>query len=522
MEKGNRNSNVAIDQLQFPIALDTSPQDSMYLGLSHQNLSFHQALAELIDNAISAQTKGFFTIEVHLTKDGNRIHVVVADNGSGISLSDLKSRVMRLGGKGAHCGRLNEHGYGLKNSLCRLTENRLPWEILTRDAFAPPDTWYLIPGPFRSGMFANFDNGSKWERHILKARGETGTRVFVQTTFEYFRTLYRRADHFEPLVERLFEHLGVIYRGYLLDRRNILWLRWRASPHDTWCEDSVQPIEIPYGESQNREIKVTVGDKEITVQYMWGWVDEEKRDRMVGRPYPLKIYYQANQRTQGVDIRLKGRIISPHTLTEIWDLERHPDLNKFAGEIIIESEQFSSVNNKTTLDEQNLFWQALRDKLRESDFTPPVFKQIRRQTEEDIKLMLRNQLPHLVPDSKVDLDFVTWPGMGVKVDLLHTLASGEQHVYEVKARDLTPQDVYQLVMYWDGRVKDGVPPKLGRLVGISAPPTSVKEMIDYWNTRKDANGNPYHLELKASQELLGDISPTALPAKRRRKAQSRH
>jgi len=111
--------------------------------------------------------------------------------------------------------------------------------------------------------------------------------------------------------------------------------------------------------------------------------------------------------------------------------------------------------------------------------------------------------------------------MGVKVDLLHTLASGEQHVYEVKARDLTPQDVYQLVMYWDGRVKDGAPPKLGRLVGVSEPPTSVKEMIDYWNTRRDANDNPYHLELKASQELLGDISPTALPAKRRRKALSR-
>jgi len=101
------------------------------------------------------------------------------------------------------------------------------------------------------------------------------------------------------------------------------------------------------------------------------------------------------------------------------------------------------------------------------------------------------------------------------------LASGEQHVYELKARELTPQDVYQLVMYWDGRVKDGMPPRLGRLVSVSEPPTSVKEMIGYWNTRKDANGNPYHFELKTSKELLGDIAPPFPPTKRRRKAAPR-
>lgn len=508
--------------LEFPLILDTSPEDSMYLGLSHQNLDFHQALAELIDNAISAQTQGFFTIEVHLTKDGDCVHVVVADNGSGISLSDLKNRVMRLGGKGKHTGRLNEHGYGLKNSLCRLTENQLSWEILTRDSNTPLNEWYSVPGPFRSGMVATVDNGSRWNQDILKAHGDTGTRVFVQTKFEYFRTLYRRADRFEVLIERLLEHLGVIYRGYLSDRRNTLWLRWRANPQNTWNEDPVQPIEIPFGESQTKDIKVTVGDKEATVRYTWGWIDEEKKDRMTGRPYPLKIYYQVSQRTQGVDIRLRGRIVTPHALTEIWNLERHPDLNKFAGEILIESEEFSSVNNKTTLDEQNPFWQALKEKLQESDFTPPQFKQVRRQDEEEIKLRLRDQLPHMVSGSKVDVDFVTWAGMGVKIDLLHSFPSGEQHVYEVKARELTPQDIYQLVMYWDGRVKDGLPPKLGRLVGVSKPSTSVKEMINYWNTRKDANGNPYRFELKTSRELLGDVSPPTRPTRHRRKSTPSH
>lgn len=515
---------MATQQTEFPLALDTSPEDSMYVGLSHQNLDFHQSLAELIDNAISAKTQDFFTIEIHLTKDGDLIHLVVADNGSGISLPDLQTRVMRLGGKGERSGRLNEHGYGLKNSLCRLTENRLPWEILTRDSIAPPNTWCSVPGPFRSGMVANFDDGSRWDRDILKANGETGTRVFVQTSFQYFRTLYRRvrADHFDSLVERLLEHLGVIYRGYLSDRRNTLWLRWRANPQDTWNEDPVQPIEIPYGHSQTRDIEVTADGREVTVQYTWGWIDEEKRDRMAGRPYPLKIYYQANQRTQGVDIRLRGRVVTPHVLTSIWGLERDNHLNRFTGEIIIESEEFSSVNNKTTLDEQNLFWQALKEKLQEGTFTPPQFKQLRRQDEETIKAALREQLSHIVAGSQVKIDFPTWAGAGVKIDLLHIMASGEQHIYEIKARELTPQDVYQLVMYWDGRVKDGVPPKLGRLVGVSEPPTSVKEMISYWNKRKDANGSPYRFEPKTSAELLGDIAPTPPPVQRRRRTTPPH
>jgi hypothetical protein len=107
--------------------------------------------------------------------------------------------------------------------------------------------------------------------------------------------------------------------------------------------------------------------------------------------------------------------------------------------------------------------------------------------------------------------------MGVKIDLLHKLHSKEEHVYEIKARELSPQDVYQLVMYWDGRVKDGIPPTLGRLVGISEPPTSVKQMIEYWNTRKDANGSPYHLETKTSGELLGDIAPASTPIHHRHK-----
>ncbi|MBN1643943.1 MAG: sensor histidine kinase [Dehalococcoidales bacterium] len=503
-----------------PIILDTSPEESMYQGLSHQNLDFHQALAELIDNAISAQNHDFFSIEVHLTRVNEFVDIMVADNGTGISLNDLQYRVMRLGGKGEKTGRLNEHGYGLKNSLCRLTENKLGWEILTRSAEAPQDIWFSVPGPFRSGMVAMFDDGSRWNRDILKSNGETGTRVFVRTTFEYFRTLYKRLNHFdERMIERLHEHLGVIYRGYLLDRRNTLWIRWRSDPKDAWSDFSVQPIEIPYAESKTKDIKVKFGSKESNVKYEWGYIDEEKRDHHTGSPYPLKIYYQANMRTQGIDIRFRGRVVNAHAFTEIWDLERDNHFNYFTGELIIDSDNFSSVNNKTTLDEQNPFWQALRVSLNDSEFEPDEFKHIRRQDEEAIKEMLRKQLPNIVNGSKVTPDLVTWAGMGVKIDLLHTMPNGETHIYEIKARELSPQDVYQLVMYWDGRVRDGFLPTLGRLVGVSDPPTSVTQMLEYWNRRKDANGNNYKFDTKTSRELLGDIAPSkhALSSRMKRK-----
>lgn len=503
----------------FPVKVDTTPDESMYVGLSKQNLDYHQAIGELIDNAISASTQPFFTVEVHITQDGDIVHTVVADKGTGISLGDLRDRVMRLGGKGTNIGRLNEHGYGLKNALCRLTENRLPWSILTRDSeAAQSDMWYRIKGPFKSHMVVDRDDGAHWTRDIVRAHGDVGARVYVDTSFNYFKTLYRAADRFDSLIPRLLEHLGVMYRGYLqADPTNTMWLRWRPSPSTDYTDAVVKAIEIPWGDRETRELTVDVDGRKVTAQYTWGWLDTEKAERTTGTPYPLRIYYKGNQRTQGVDVRVRGRVILSHALSEIWPgIPRHNDLNAFVGELLLDAPEFATVNNKTNLNDHNPYWQVVKDLLQDTKYQPQKFSTIRRQDEGQIKDLLAKHLEALVPGSQVHRDFPTWEGAGVKIDLLHKYANADEHVYEVKARELTPQDVYQLVMYWDGRAKAGVTPKLGRLVGVDIP-DSVEIMIAYWNARKDANGTLYRLEVRTSKQLLPEARTPPAQRKKGRK-----
>ncbi|MBE9502456.1 MAG: sensor histidine kinase [Dehalococcoidia bacterium] len=488
----------------FPQPINTEPDDILlYKGLARQNLDFHQCLGELIDNAISAQSGEYFTVEILIQKEGDDLHLTVADDEKGISLEDLTQRVLRLGGKGTELGVLNEHGFGLKNSLCTLTGNERPFHILTRDERASQlNHYYIAHGPFSRNMQAELDTESNWLKDLTKCRGDTGTRVYAQTTFSYFRSLYPRGNYLETLIERLMEHLGVKYRGYLKDPRNTIWIRWRDGTSD-WQDESIKTIEIPFSASHSKRFDVRVGNNTEQAWYTWGTLDESViEDGSSGKPFPLKMYYQKNLRTQGIDIRVRNRVILPHQMTEIWpEVYRHNDHNPFIGELIIESAKFVTVNNKTSLAADNVYWQKLKEMLDHKDYKPASHRKLR--SEDEIKKELKERLEEIVPGSDAITEYSTWPGAGIRIDILHRIAPDREHVYEVKAGQSTAKDVYQLVMYWDGRVNDGHAPELGRLVAKGST-TSVTQMIDYWNKRKDANGKNYKLEFKTISALLGE------------------
>lgn len=58
--------------IQLPADVDTTPADeSLYLGLSRQDLKFHQALGELIDNAISCSPSFRPIIEILIERHGD-------------------------------------------------------------------------------------------------------------------------------------------------------------------------------------------------------------------------------------------------------------------------------------------------------------------------------------------------------------------------------------------------------------------------------------------------------------------
>jgi hypothetical protein len=58
-------------------------------------------------------------------------------------------------------------------------------------------------------------------------------------------------------------------------------------------------------------------------------------------------------------------------------------------------------------------------------------------------------------------------------------------------------------MGWDGMVREGTDPDVGILVAQEFSET-VKDAAEVANTRKDAKGNSYRIELRTTDELLPD------------------
>ena len=126
------------------------PYDEYFFeGLGRQNMSFHYAVAELVDNAIAASQFPFFVNIWLEQRETGTILLRISDQGSGMTVEDMTTRALKLGGRPNSDSRLNEHGWGMKNALCALTGNINGFLIQTRDDQAVAD-----------GIFSRFGDRS--------------------------------------------------------------------------------------------------------------------------------------------------------------------------------------------------------------------------------------------------------------------------------------------------------------------------------------------------------------------------
>jgi hypothetical protein len=86
----------------------------------------------------------------------------------------------------------------------------------------------------------------------------------------------------------------------------------------------------------------------------------------------------------------------------------------------------------------------------------------------------------------------------------------------VKDEAAAPQDVYQLIMYWDGLVNDGKSPRAGVLVAETAS-DSVRILLKFWNGREDLGGRPYKVSFKSIEDMGVRILRPSLPNVRKRR-----
>lgn len=464
------NSNFSSDLTTKEYKIILNITEKAFAGLSRQGMLCHQGICELCDDAISAALPGQkaqICIALAPDSDKNYIQLAVADWGTGMNLMEL-TNALQLGSMPTNNNRLNEHGYGLNNALACLSGGSENWSIYTRNK---PGAYYKVCGPFALNMTVSTVDQIDLPKELHLQWADPSTVIYVKVPITIARTLQRRGTRklsdLSTLRLWLLEHLGVAYRGYL--ELDPITLEPSAKIAITIGHNSVlvPPVSVPMMMACEEKFEIELGGDLVSLVYIHGSMDQQKRDSLI-QGDKCRYYYQGTQPTQGIDIRLGKRVIATAQLSEIWTredgtpLSRHNTYNDFLGELIIPELPrgvLSTLNNKTGIDRNDSDWDSIFELL--ASFPPR--KNASLVSEKELQKRRMNILKAANPEDTVTSEISIWP-TGTRIDILDSNDSGKLDIYELKIGKGEPQHLYQLRMYWDGLVLEGIQPTRGILI----------------------------------------------------------
>jgi hypothetical protein len=181
---------------------------------------------------------------------------------------------------------------------------------------------------------------------------------------------------------------------------------------------------------------------------------------------------------------------------EIWGLENHPSYNHFLAVINLVS------NNRNALPQTRTSKNGIRSgdpkleklfdwihKTHPKPQTELASAQSERELVRELADMKQKHIPHKA--KRVDTEFKVFTTIGSQVSVdLYVFDGTNINLYEAKKDTADVQDAYQLLMYWDGLVEDGLAPTLGILIASSFSP-AVETILKVLNDSKDRKGNKY-------------------------------
>lgn len=489
----------------------------LWAGIGGHFDNLGQILNEFIDNSISNFAANpvnsrnvLLTIE---EMDKDKISITVEDTGTGIkNVNDA----FTLGCKSSGESPLNEHGFGLKHALASANPNNDTWVIYTRtEEDIKGNQYKKIAASYEIKGFAGvIESGQPWPGQY----NGSGTIVKFECTQEMYKTIARglrggiRA--FQTIADVLCEDLGFVYAGVIQSGGASITLEIKALD-GTHLKKPIGAVTPNWGDSIKPGQGVdryNLGGGEVDIEYRFGCINESP-SRVDFDNSTTRKYYLRNMSSSGVEIRINGRVLCYNLFKEIWGIEKHNSYNYLLVTINLKSNNRDALpktrTSKNGLREGDEKLEALYEwilkRMKEpkkdvsmSDHETDLFETLR-----DSKLKFNPD-----PNKVIETEKYVFTSTGNKKDHvridLYELTNGKLTIYEGKKDGTTSKDVYQLRMYWDGLIFDGVTPDDGILVAAKHP-DSVKNLIQIVNTMKDANGNNYHLETKTWSELGLDV-----------------
>lgn len=468
----------------------------IWRGLGGHFDSLAQIVNEFIDNSISNFIGNNPTIKnilISITELPHKIYSIsIEDSGTGIRNIDS---AFTLGAQDAKDSPLNEHGFGFKHALATANPANNDWLICTRttDHFNK-NLYTKITASFK---FEDFNaeiidsNLNPWPGQL----NSSGTYMSFKCEETLFKTLSEgfAGNHgFESRINFLIEDIGFVYSNLIKENIanvSIVYTDITGNRNNRNVQ-AIEPYYEKYINPGRGQTQINLDGQHVVLEYEFGAMRESENRK----------YYKRNMSTSGVEIRLNGRVIAYNIFKEIWGIEKHNSYNYILIKLNLKSANAALL--PTTRTSKNGIRKG--DSKLEAIYSwvkghIPIPQKSVRDIDHEVDLfeeLCKLKNIHL-PDPKTvktEQNVFIEINDSVRIDL-YEKTNHEVKIYEGKRDSTTIQDLYQLKMYWDGCVIDGIQPTQGILIG-SYHPQPVKDLIRYINQMKDSNDNNYNFVLK--------------------------
>lgn len=501
-------------KMEKHMAINNKPQaDELWAGIGGHFDSLGQIINEFVDNCISnftgnsTMTRNIIIGLVELSANGD-VKVTIEDSGTGIKKLD---EAFTLGSCAAAESPLNEHGFGLKHALASANPSNDSWIIYTR---TQED---LLAGQFKKikaayqieNYTATICSEEKWPGKL----NGTGTIIQFICKKEMYRTIARGIKggmtNFLNIADVLCEDIGFVYSGVIKENKASITLDITDAQgiHTNRAVGAIEPDWEDYIKPGSGAEEVDLGNGKVTVEYQFGKINE-KQERQIFDNTTTRKYYKKNMSSSGVEIRINGRVLCYNLFKEIWGIEKHNSYNYLLVVVNLKTNDRDKLpktrTSKNGLREGDEKLDRLYEWIRSN--MPVLEKDVTLSDHEtDLFEELCKRMNQYNPDPNkvINIEQYAFVSTGnvkdkVRIDLYCKTSYGVT-IYEGKKDVTTSKDVYQLRMYWDGLVYDGIVPTKGILVA-SNHPESVKSLVSIVNTMCDANGNNYNFETRTWEQ----------------------
>ncbi len=487
--------NTYIDMSE-KIHIENTPHDNeVWKGIGGHFDFLSQIIHEFIDNGISNFIgHNSITRNIVITfkeATNNNIQVTIEDQGTGIR--DLNTAFC-LGNTSGGDSPLNEHGFGMKHALASANPDNNNWAVYTRteedfnnNKFKKICAGYKLsnyeaeligtdeenwPGRYNgSGTYVRFEC-----KRVMFNTLRKGIKGALPTTIDGFMTYFK-------------EDLGFVYSNLIKDGHASISIITPTGTH------SVPAIEPNWRESlspKSGSEDIDLGDGNVTIEYEFGATNESNYYR----------YYKKNQSSSGVEIRINGRLLSHNIFKDIWGLEPHPVYNHLLIQLNLVSQDKNKLpttrTSKNGIREGDGKLEKIYEWIKRKYPTPEKDDEVKNEDQTEISLFedLAIEKRRHLEGATVETEQYVFEAVSERARIdLYINYQNKITIYEGKKDKTTFKDVYQLRLYWDGCIIDGMTPQRGIIISGSHP-QSIKKLIEIVNQMKDANGNNYNFSVK--------------------------